>query len=131
MYGVQRRMISVDNFFVFLRLLFLCFVVAICDLVHDEKTIFNLSYVLRASGNLLLQIAVSRASLIFQKRFPDAVNTKGRPYVASTACNMPHIATTKQKIIISQNTKNLSTEIIQRCTPCFESAIDLVFQRSQ
>ena len=29
MHGVQRRMISVDNFFVFLRLLFFCFVVAI------------------------------------------------------------------------------------------------------
>ena len=40
-HGVQRRMISVDNFFVFLR--FFCFVVAICDLVHDVKTIFHLS----------------------------------------------------------------------------------------
>ena len=54
-----------------------------CDLVHDVETIFHLSYVLTASGNLFfnmsdavkLQIAVSRASLIFQKRFPDAVNT--------------------------------------------------------
>ena len=44
-------MISVDNFFVFLRLFF-CFVVAICDLVHDVETIFHLSYVLRASVNL-------------------------------------------------------------------------------
>ena len=51
-HGVQRRMISVDNFFVFLRLLFFCFVVAICDLVHDVETIFQLSYVLTASGNL-------------------------------------------------------------------------------
>ena len=63
---VQRRMISVVNFFVFLRLLFFCFVVAICYLVQDVKTIFHLSCVLTASGNL---------SLIFQKRFPDAVNT--------------------------------------------------------
>ena len=47
------------------------FVVAICDLVHDVETIVHLSYVLTASG----KIAVSRASLIFQKRFPDAVNT--------------------------------------------------------
>ena len=39
--------------------------------MHDVETIFHLSYVLKASGNL----AVSRASLIFQKRFPDAVNT--------------------------------------------------------
>ena len=49
---VQRRMISVDNFFVFFRLLFFCFVVAICDLVHDVETTFHLSYVLTASGNL-------------------------------------------------------------------------------
>ena len=35
---VQHRMISEDNFFVFLRLLFCCFVVAICDLVHDVET---------------------------------------------------------------------------------------------
>ena len=49
-----------------------------------------------------LQIAVSRASLIFQKRFPDAVNTRGRLYIASTACTRSHIATTKQKIIISK-----------------------------
>ena len=51
-HGVQRKMISVDNFFVFLRLLFFCFVVAIFDLVHDVETIFHLSYLLTASGNL-------------------------------------------------------------------------------
>ena len=51
-HGVQRRMISVDNVFVFLRLLFFVFFVAICDLVHDVETIFHLSYVLTASGNL-------------------------------------------------------------------------------
>ena len=45
LHGVQRRMISVDNFF-------FCCVVAICDLVHDVETIFHLSYVLTASGNL-------------------------------------------------------------------------------
>ena len=39
-------------FFVFLRSLFFCFVVAICDLVHGVETIFHLSYVLIASGNL-------------------------------------------------------------------------------
>ena len=37
------------QFFVFLRLLFFCFVVAICDLVHDVETIFHFSYVLTAS----------------------------------------------------------------------------------
>ena len=30
-----------------------CFVVAICDLVHDVETIFHLPYVLTASGNLI------------------------------------------------------------------------------
>ena len=29
-----------------------CFVVPICDLVHDVETIFHLSYVLTASGKL-------------------------------------------------------------------------------
>ena len=51
-HGVQRKMISMDNFLVFLRLSFFCFVVAICDLVHDVETIFHLSYLLTASGNL-------------------------------------------------------------------------------
>ena len=53
-----------------------------------------------------LQTAVSQASLIFQKRFPDAVNIYGRPYVASTACTKSHIETTKQKIINSIIRKN-------------------------
>ena len=48
---MQRRMISVDNFFVFEIIIF-CFVVAICDLVHNVETILHLSYVLTASGNL-------------------------------------------------------------------------------
>ena len=38
--------------FVFLIfIIFFCFVVAICDLVHDVETMFYLSYVLTASGN--------------------------------------------------------------------------------
>ena len=52
MHRVQRRMISVVNFFVFLRLLFFCFVIAIYDLVHDVESIFHVSYVLTESGNL-------------------------------------------------------------------------------
>ena len=40
--GVQRRMISVDNFFVFFRLLFFCFDVAICDLVHAVRAMYGL-----------------------------------------------------------------------------------------
>ena len=34
------------------EIIIFCFVVAICDLVHATKTIFHLSYVLTASGNL-------------------------------------------------------------------------------
>ena len=37
--AVQRRMALVVNFFVFLKLLFFCFVVAICDLMHDVEAI--------------------------------------------------------------------------------------------
>ena len=45
---------SVVIFFVFffVEIIIFCFVVAICDLVHDVETIFHLSYVLTASGNL-------------------------------------------------------------------------------
>ena len=32
--------------------MFVCSLMAICDLVHDVETIFHLSYVLTASGNL-------------------------------------------------------------------------------
>ena len=31
-------------------IIIVCFVVAICDLVHDVETIFHLSYLLTASG---------------------------------------------------------------------------------
>ena len=41
-HGMQRMMISVANFFVFLRLLFFCFVVAICDLVHAVEAMYSL-----------------------------------------------------------------------------------------
>ena len=51
-HGVHRRMISVVNFFVFLRLLFLLCCCYINDLVHDVETIFHLSYVLTASVKL-------------------------------------------------------------------------------
>ena len=51
-HGVQRRMISVDNFFRIFEIIIFCFVVAICDLVHDVETIFHLSFLLTASGNL-------------------------------------------------------------------------------
>ena len=35
--------------------LFFAFFVAMCDLVHDVYAIFNLTYVLTASGNLFLK----------------------------------------------------------------------------
>ena len=64
-HGVQRKMISVDNFFLIFEIIIFCYVVAICDLVHAVEATYGLP---------LLQFAVSRASLIFQKGFPDAVS---------------------------------------------------------
>ena len=49
---MQRRMISVVIFFVFLRIFIFCFVAVICDLVHDVETTFHLPYVLTSSENL-------------------------------------------------------------------------------
>ena len=40
------------QFFPIFEIIIFCFVVAICDLVHDVKTTFHLSYVLTTSGNL-------------------------------------------------------------------------------
>ena len=40
--GVQRRMVLVVNFFVFLRLSFFCLIVAMCDLVHNVEAIHDL-----------------------------------------------------------------------------------------
>ena len=41
-HGVQRRMISVVNFFVFFEIIIFCFVVAICDLVHAVEAMYGL-----------------------------------------------------------------------------------------
>ena len=41
-----------DNFFRIFEIIIFCFVIAICDLVHDVEIIFHLSYVLTASANL-------------------------------------------------------------------------------
>ena len=57
---VQRRMIPVDNFFVFFKIIIFCFVVAICDLVHDVETILHFSYMLTASGNLFWNMSDAR-----------------------------------------------------------------------
>ena len=51
-HGVQRRMNSVDIFFRIFEIIIFCFVVALCHLVHDVETIFHLSYVLTANGNV-------------------------------------------------------------------------------
>ena len=40
------------SFFRIFEIIIFCFVVAICDLVQAVETIFHLSYVLTASGNL-------------------------------------------------------------------------------
>ena len=40
------------QFFRIFEIIIFCFVVTICDLVHNVTTIFHLSYVLTASGNL-------------------------------------------------------------------------------
>ena len=72
--GVPRRQVLVGVFFSYF-LIFFCFVVAIFDLVHYMEAIFRL---LTASGNPFINMsdaAVFRASLIFQKRFPDAVSS--------------------------------------------------------
>ena len=51
-HAVQRMMISVVNVFRIFEIIIFCFIVAICDIVHDVETIFHLSYVLTASGNI-------------------------------------------------------------------------------
>ena len=53
-----------------------------------------------------LQDAVSRASLIFQKRFLDAGSSKGRWNIVSTSCTRSHVATSKQKKMIPKIRKN-------------------------
>ena len=40
------------QFFCIFENIIFCFVVALCDIVHDVTTIFHLSYALTASGNL-------------------------------------------------------------------------------
>ena len=40
------------QWFRFFEIIIFCFLVILCDVVHDVKTIFHLSYVLTASGNL-------------------------------------------------------------------------------
>ena len=50
--GVQRRMVLVVNFFVFLKSFCFCIVAAICDLVHDMDAIYDLCWLLTTSGNV-------------------------------------------------------------------------------
>ena len=40
---VQRRMISVVNFFLIFEIIIFCFAVAICDLVHTVEAMYGLS----------------------------------------------------------------------------------------
>ena len=41
-----------DNFFRIFEIIIFCFVVALCDLEYDVESIFHLSNMLTASGNL-------------------------------------------------------------------------------
>ena len=41
-HGVQCKMISVDNSFVFFEIIIFCFVVAICDLVHAVDATYGI-----------------------------------------------------------------------------------------
>ena len=50
--GEQRKMVLVVIFFHIFEIVFICFVVAICDLLHDVEPINGLSWLLTASGNL-------------------------------------------------------------------------------
>ena len=50
--GLQRRMVLVVKFFRTFENRIVCFVVDICDLVHDVAAIFHLPKLLTASGNL-------------------------------------------------------------------------------
>ena len=43
---------NVGQFSSLFEIIIFCYVVAICDQVYDVETIFHISYVLRASGNL-------------------------------------------------------------------------------
>ena len=88
-YGYQwvqlGMVVLVVNFFRIFESKLFWFVVAIFDLVHDVEAVFHHPNVLTASGNLYCdmsdarktaaELAVSRASLIFQKRFPNAISS--------------------------------------------------------
>ena len=53
-----------------------CFVGSMSDIVHDVEAIHDLCFLLTTSGNLFCNISDAReASLIFQKRFPDAASS--------------------------------------------------------
>ena len=51
-HGMQRRMISVVNYFRIFDIIIFCFVVAVCDLVHDVESMYGLPSMLTASGKL-------------------------------------------------------------------------------
>ena len=101
--GVCYLCIFCGQFFHIFEIIRFCFVVAICDLVHDvETTHAGLYKLLTASGNVFRNVSDARESaIIFEKRFPDAVSSLHRSYIVSTWCTRSHLATTKQTIIIS------------------------------
>ena len=65
----------IGHFFRIFDYFFFCFVVALSDLVHDEDTIHGIMVTANSNWKYFLKIAVSQASLILTKRFPDAVSS--------------------------------------------------------
>ena len=56
------------GFFRIFEIIIFCFVVAMCDLVHDVEAKHSICLLLKA-------FAIPQSSLIFQKGFPDAVSS--------------------------------------------------------
>ena len=87
--------------------------------MHDVEVIFQLCLTEISSEiwvmPVKLQIAVSQASLIFQKKFPDAVSMSShKSCIVFTSCNRSNIKTTKQNNLISK-TQKMTTKHHLRC----------------
>ena len=99
----------------------LCFIFAICDLVHDINTNYIMAFILIASGRKMnpaceILIAVPWPLVIFQKRFLDVVSSKWN--IVSISC------TKSNKIATKKNSFNINYEKmanwIQVCSiPCY------------
>ena len=90
------RIVFLVNFFVCFFEIIFCFVVDICDLVHDLEAIFHIPLLLTASGNLFLNMSDA-----VKLQIADAVCSSFKPCrsIIYTSCSTSHIATTSQTII--------------------------------